>query len=142
MTNTMIEWLSSLLSFLSLMCLYLIWLDLCSYSFRMVGGVIKPYLTLYHIILSYLTLSDPNLTYLILPYYTILYYIILRYLFINMWCDTQCCWLTDSMYYYSIIILISGWYHSSTLCCSWGSCQSCDAATFLASWHWSYEQCE
>ena len=57
--------------FLSYICLYTIWLDLCcSYSFGTVGGVIIPDPTLYHIILSSSILSNLYLSYLTILYYT------------------------------------------------------------------------
>ena len=97
----------------------LIWFDLyCSYSFGMVVRVIS-----ICFILSYLTLL-----YLIL--FIINYYIIWCYLCINIWCDMQCCWLSNNIYYYSIMILISEWYDSFILCCCQRSFGSCKAPTW------------
>ena len=110
-----IDWsLSSLsVSVLNMFIYDLVWLVLFLFIRNGRGShQTSSYLTLYHIILSCSILSE-----LILSYHTVLYYIISRYLCINMWCDTQCCWLTNNIYYYSIIILISGWLDSSILCC-------------------------
>ena len=49
--------------------------------------------------------SSYYFSYSILSYHTMLYYIILWSMYINMWCDTQRCWLSNNIYYYSTIIL-------------------------------------
>ena len=104
--------------------LHLIWLDsYCSYSFGMVVRAILIYFILSYLILSYLTLLH-------LILFILNYYIILWYMYINIWYDTQCCWLTNNMYYYSIMILISGWLDSFISCCSGRLCGSCKAPTW------------
>ena len=128
-----IEWSLSLLSVsvLNMFIYDLAWLVLFSFIRNGRGShQTWSYLTLYHIILSYSILSYSILSYLNLSYQIMQYYIILWYLYINMWCDTQCCWLTNNMYYHSIITLILGWLDSSILCCSRRSFGSCKSPTW------------
>ena len=77
-------------------------------SHQTLSYLISYYLILSYLILSYLILYHillySILSYLNLSYHTILCYIIRCYLCINMWCDTQRCWLNKNIYhYYSII---------------------------------------
>ena len=117
---------------------HLIWFDFTWFDltrlilFLFIRNGSESHLNSLYFILFYLILSYLTLLYLIL--FILNYYIIWCYLCINMWCDTQCCWLINNIYhYYSIITLISEWLDSSILCCwewSFGSCKS-------PTWYWS-----
>ena len=142
--------------FLSLICVYTIWFDLIWFDliwfdliwFDLIWFDLIWFNLIWLILFLFIRNGSENhlnSLYFFLSYLTLLYlilfilnnYVIWCYLCINMWCDTQCCWLTKNIYYYSIITLISVWYDSSTLCCCQRSFGSCKSPTRERSWHWS-----